>query len=534
MSGFTRREFILSSGAALAAAGLPALARAQDAAQTPRRGGTLNVLINPEPPVLVSIFQTTGPALAVSSKVIEGLLAYDFDMRPKPQLATAWQTSPDGLKYTFTLRDNVKWHDGKPFTSADVAFSIDLLKQVHPRGRSTFANVVRISTPDVRTAVIELSKPAPYLLKALSAGESPIVPKHLYANGDPLTNPHNNAPVGTGPYRFSAWQRGSNIVYERNPDYWEPGKPYIDRLVYKVIPDGAARSAAFETGALDLGGENPVPLNDLERLSQLPQLSVETRGYRFLEPLSEIDFNLQHPVLKDGRVREAIAHAIDARVIQRTIAYGYADVSPTPITPASPYHDAALKPYAFDVAQAEKLLDAAGYPRKAGGVRFTLTHDYLPYGDLYRRQADYVKSALARVGIAVTIRTQDLPAYLKRIYTDRDFDFSVNGMSNLFDPVVGVARLYTTDNFRPGVPFTNGSHYSNPEIDRLFAQAAQETDETKRRQSFSQIQRILERDLPDLNLVSPQYVTVYARSVHDATTSPDGTAASFANVWLQR
>lgn len=150
------------------------------------------------------------------------------------------------------------------------------------------------------------------------------------------------------------------------------------------------------------------------------------------------------------------------------------------------------------------------------------------------RTAPYIKSALNRIGIAVTIRSQDLPAYLKHVDADRDFDFTVNGMSNLFDPVVGVARLYTTDNFRPGVPFTNGSHYSSPEIDRLFAQAARETDEAKRKQQFSQIQRILERDLPDLNLVSPQYVTVYVRKVHNHTTSPDGTAGSFADVWLQR
>ncbi|MFP4905734.1 ABC transporter substrate-binding protein, partial [Paraburkholderia sp. BR14261] len=193
MSRLTRREFLIASGAAAAAAGLPVLARAQDAIAR-KRGGTLNVLINPEPPVLVSIFQTTGPALAASSKVLEGLLAYDFDLKPQPQLATAWSVSPDGLRYTFRLRQNVRWHDGQPFTSADVAFSVDLLKAIHPRGRSTFANVTQVQTPDASTAIIELSKPAPFLLKALSAGESPIVPKHLYATGDPLTNPHNNAP----------------------------------------------------------------------------------------------------------------------------------------------------------------------------------------------------------------------------------------------------------------------------------------------------------------------------------------------------
>ncbi len=148
MAGLNRRDFLISSGAALAAAGMPALAFAQGEAAAPKRGGTLNMLINPEPPVLVSIFQTTGPALIASSKVLEGLFAYDFDLQPRPQLATAWTVSPDGLKYTFTLRQNVKWHDGQPFTSADVAFSIDLLKAVHPRGRSTFANVTRVATPD--------------------------------------------------------------------------------------------------------------------------------------------------------------------------------------------------------------------------------------------------------------------------------------------------------------------------------------------------------------------------------------------------
>lgn len=174
MTGINRRHFLLSTGAALASASLSSLSFAQSKdAGAPRRGGTLNMLINPEPPVLVSIFQTTGPALVASSKVLEGLLAYDFDLKPKPQLATAWKVADDGLKYTFTLRENVKWHDGQPFTSADVAFSIDLLKSVHPRGRSTFANVTRVSTPDARTAVIELAKPAPYLLKALSAGSRP-------------------------------------------------------------------------------------------------------------------------------------------------------------------------------------------------------------------------------------------------------------------------------------------------------------------------------------------------------------------------
>jgi len=498
------------------------------------RGGTLNFVVTPEPTALVDLATTAVNVLKVSPKVVEGLLDYDYQFHPRPLLATSWEVADNGQRYVFHLRQGVKWQDGKPFTSADVAWSLQTLRTVHPRAKTTFANVSTIDTPDAGTVVITLSKPAPYLIRAFSASETPILPKHLYEGRDVLSNPANNAPVGTGPFRFVKWVRGSYIEYARNDDYWDKGKPYLDKLIVKVIADPAARAVALENGSVDLGADTPVPLADLARLKADPKLGIETRGYEFQAGVARIEFNLDQPVLKNLKVRQAIASAIDREVIRKVVYYGYATASASPLMPTNPYYDPAPTPYPFDLARANALLDEAGYPRRADGTRFALTVDPLPIGDLPSRTAEYVKSALNRVGITVTIRTQDLPAYLKRIYTDRDFDFSINGMSNLFDPVVGVVRLYTTDNFRPGVPFTNGSHYSNPEIDRLFADAAQETDETKRKQYFAQIQRILEKDLPDLNLVSPQYVTVYSRGVRNHTMSPDGTAASFADVWLQR
>ncbi|MCX4141245.1 MULTISPECIES: ABC transporter substrate-binding protein [Paraburkholderia] len=502
--------------------------------QAQTRGGTLNFIVTPEPTALVDLATTATNVLKVSPKVVEGLLDYDFKFQPKPSLATSWEVSDDSRKYVFHLRHSVKWHDGKPFTSDDVAYSIQTLRQVHPRAKTTFANVTDIATPDPYTVVITLSKPAPYLIKAFSSSETPIVPKHIYDGADVLTNPANNAPIGTGPFRFVKWVRGSYIEYVRNDDYWDKGKPWLDRIVVKVINDPAARTVAFEDGSADLSGDSPVPLSDLERLKGNPKLGLETRGYEFQAGVSRIEFNLDNPVLKNPKVRQAIASALDREVIRKVIYYGYATPLASPIIPSNPYYDPAPTPYPFNVERANALLDEAGYPRKADGTRFALTVDPLPIGDLPARTAAYVKSALARVGIAITVRSQDLPAYLKRIYTNRDFDFSINGMSNLFDPVVGVARLYTTNNFRRGVPFTNGSHYSNPEIDQLFAQVAEETDEAKRKQLFSQIQRILERDLPDINLVAPQYLTLYSRAVHNHTTSPDGLSASFADVWLQR
>ena len=233
-----RRRFnqllLLSTAATL----LPSITT--HAAETqPPRGGTLNFIVEPEPPTILALAHTAGGTQKISPKITEGLLTYDFDFKAKPQLATEWSVSADGLTYTFKLRANVKWHDGKPFTSADVAYSIELLKQVHPRGRGTFANVTAVDTPDDLTAIFRLSKPAPYLLKALYAAESPIVPKHVYEGvkiADVPINPNGSAPIGTGPFIFRQWVRGSHIILERNPDYWDAGKPYLAQVVVRFVP----------------------------------------------------------------------------------------------------------------------------------------------------------------------------------------------------------------------------------------------------------------------------------------------------------
>ncbi|WP_347557524.1 ABC transporter substrate-binding protein [Robbsia sp. KACC 23696] len=503
-------------------------------AMAAQRGGILTMVVTPEPPTLVSFASTAVNVLKVSPKVIEGLLEYDFDMHPRPLLATSWDISADGKRYTFHLRKGVRWQDGQPFTSADVAFSLQLLRQYHPRAKSTFSNVDEVLTPDVDTVTLVLSKPAPYLIRAFSASETPILPKHLYASGDPLSNPHNAAPIGTGPFRSVKWVRGDHIEYARNDDYWDKGKPYVDGLIVKIIPDAAARTIAFESGAVQLGGDNPVPLSDIARIKANPNLGIDSRGYEFDAGVYRLEFNLDNPKLKVLAVRQAIASALDRSLIAKVVYYGYATPNPSPLTPRNRYFDPAPSPYPFDIDKANALLDKAGFPRGSDGVRFRLMLDVLPIGDQPPRTASYVRSALARIGIALTIRNEDLPTYLKRIYTSHDFDMAVNGMSNLFDPVAGVARLYTTSNYRRGVPFTNASHYSNPDIDRLFAEAAVETDENKRHALFKTMQQTIERDLPDVNLVSPDYLTVYSTRVHDANRGADGLDDSFANAWIQK
>ncbi len=524
----SRREALkIAAGAAagtLLGAGSPLAA--------PRRGGTLNLLVDPEPPTLLTIAHTAFNSLLVSAKVTEGLLSYDFNLNPKPQLATAWSVSPDGLEYSFTLRRGVKWHDGRDFASADVAYSILTLREVHPRGRATFAAVTEVRTPDPHVAVIVLSKPTPYLLTAFAAAESPIVPRHIYEGSKADQNPANNAPVGTGPYVFKEWVRGSHILYERNPNYWDQPKPYLDRLVVRFIPDLAAKTAAIEAGEIQLAPQTPVALSEIDRIKALPHLAFTSNGYQYINTVERLEFNLERKPFQDLRVRQAFAHAIDRKVVLNTVWYGYGKLTPGPVSPSlTKFYYADLPGYAFDPAKAEKLLDEAGYARGADGIRLRLTHDFMP-GQGGRRAAEYFKQALAKVGIDVTVRAQDFATYVRRVYTERDFDFNYGSMSNSFDPTVGIQRLYWSKSFKRGLPFSNGSGYSNPDADRLLEAAAVEIDPARRYQQFAELQRIVVRDLPDITLIAPEVFTVADRRLADHTVSAEGVVGNLADAYF--
>ena len=526
----TRRALALAVSAGLMA--LAAGAAAQDA---PKRGGTLTYLVFPEPPMLTSALSTAGPISQVSPKIFDGLVTYDFNFAMKGQLAESWQVSEDGKTIRFNLRRGVKWHDGKDFTSADVAFSVlKVWKIAHARGRSTFANVTAVETPDAHTAILKLSAPAPYLMNALASMESQVVAQHIYDGKDLQTNPANSAPVGTGPFKFAEWRKGSHIVLERNPDYWDKPKPYLDRIVIRIVPDAGGRAAAMESKEADLVGMSVIPLNDVRRLASLPHLAVETRGYEYLAIVSYLTFNLDRGPFKDARVRRAVAHAVDRNFVNRVVWFGYGRPATGPI------HHALVKAYspdvpgyAFDPAMAEKLLDEAGFKRGANGVRFKITHDYMPFGEQFVRLAEYLKQALGRVGIEVEIRNQDFATFVKRIFTDRDFDLMSFFANNASDPTIGVQRFYWSKNFQPGVAFSNSAKYLNPEMDKLLEQAQVEPDEAKRKAVFAQMQRLAMTDLPYLPLTHLDMVTLYNKRVRNHTIGADGVHANFADVYIQ-
>ncbi len=526
---FSRRGFHKIALAAGAMVALPGGSFA--AAEEPISGGTLKIVYFPEPTQLVAINTSAGGPQFIGAKIFDGLLTYDYDLTPKPSLAKEWTISPDGLEYVFRLRDGIKFHDGKPLTSADVTFSILRLKEAHPRGRAIFSQVVDVDAFDPLTAKIRLAKPSPGLITALAGSESPVVPKHIFESFKPIDNPRPDQIIGSGPFVLKEWLPGSHILLEKNPAYWDAPRPYLDRVIIRLVNDAGARSAALETGEVDIG-PNPVPLADLERLKTIPALRIDDRIYAYAGQQNQLVINLENPYLKELKVRQAIAHAIDIKALINVVLYGYAVPSPTPISPGlAKFHNPDIPFAKFDTALAEKLLDEAGYPRKTDGKRFKLRVTTNPFNP--QTYSDFIAQALTKIGIEPDIQKFDFGTYVKIVYTDRAWDLSVESLSNTFDPTAGVQRVYWSKNFKIGLPFSNASHYENPEVDRLLEAAAAESDIEKRAKYFKDFQVIIARDLPVINLVSPIQPIVGSVKVRDYAQGAEGLGGNISRAWLK-
>ena len=506
-------------GAAMAAL----IAGVAGAAEQPVSGGQLTAVLPADPPLLVSAFDTTQATGQVSGKLLEGLIRLDAELNPQPVLAQRWSQSADGRVLTFHLRRGVKWHDGVEFTSADVGFSAMKVWRYGPR-RAAFAGLSEVDLPDAQTVIFRLQQPFAGFLVALTGYEAPVLPQHLYDNGEPVANPRNNAPVGTGPFRFKEWRRGSEIRLERNPDYWQAGRPYLDQLVFRTIADAGERARGFETGELLYGGFNPVALGEAERLDKLPHLDLESRGYAGLAPMHILAFNLAQRLTADRHVRRAIAHAVDRAALVRSVWLGFGTPADAPLPAGARFHAADLPSYAYDPRRAEALLDEAGYPRKADGKRFKLTLDFAPYGADHQRSAELVRQQLGRVGIEAEVRTQELAQWRKRIQVEHQFELATDRLFLLADPALVLARLYRSGGF---------TGYANPELDQLLDLAGGSLERRRRAELYARAQRIMMEDLPILPLFEARYFTLFNRRVQDHAT-PDGPFGNFAGAWLAR
>ncbi len=499
-------------------------------------GGTMVMLVQPEPPSLASYLSTSGPIGMVTSKVFDGLLEYDLDLQPQPGLAESWTLSDDGLTLTFKLRQGVVFHDGKPLTAEDVRFSIeDAAKVTHPRGPNTFKSVTAIETPDDHTVVLKLEKPAPYMIMAFSSYETPILPKHIYGKGDLRAHPNANKPIGSGPFKFVEWRKGTLIRLDKNENYWKEGQPYLDRIVARFIPDASTRTAALEKGEAHFAAMGAVPFNDAKKLAAIPSLTVTTKGHEMISPVAEILLNTRRAPLNDANVRRAIAYAIDRQFLIDNIWFGYGKPATGPMSsnfePGGLYtSDVRTYQVSDGVERANKILDEAGYKKNADGVRFELMHDSLPYGQEWTRFGEYIAQALGKIGIKVTIRQEDVARWLKRTYTDNDFDTTGNYLYNLSDPVVGVHRAVVSEAIVKGRVFSNGSGWSDPRVDDLLAKATVEADPKKRSGFYAEALKIVAEEQPIVWTHEMNFPTVINNKFKDVIVSPLGVYSNFDRV----
>lgn len=494
-----------------------------------KKGGTAIVVLGDNPASLNCAVTFNIPTLVVSPSMFNSLIAFDFKGNILPELANSWDFSSDGKSWVFHLQKGVKWHDGKDFTSADVAFTIkEVIEKYHPMGEQAFGPVQSVETPDPHTAVFKFDKPHISTLSYLSYFFAPILPKHLYENTDILKNPYNLKPVGTGPYKFVEYKKGSHITVTKNPNYWRKGKPYLDKVIYQIIPDASARIVAFEKSEVDIIPPYYMALSEVARFKGIANADIYDT---FMGPMYFVPINLNNKLLSDQKVRYALSHAVNRKEIIDKAFFGYGKVPVGPIPSSIPwaYTDDVLK-FDYNPTKANQLLDQGGYKKGSDGIRFSLNMPYAATRTEIDRSVKMIQANLREVGIDVKLKTMEYIACLDQVFRKKEFDLSfwLAGLGP--DPAIATARMYITSQIRATTGITNGMSYSNPEVDRLFIEGGTSRTRDAAGEKFKRIQKLIVEDLPCLWIIEPPYVLAYSSKLEGLPDSPYAGVAHLENV----
>lgn len=518
----TRRQ-VCAAGAL--AGILPWAARAAQEGMTPKRGGTLVMAIASDPPTLNVDITTGVPDCCVGTLIQQGLVRLDGALKPQPNLAQSWTVSPDGLTYTFKLVQ-AKWHDGQDFTAADVKFT---LEEISSKYGAKFAAAGRqidsIATPDDHTVVIQLKQPfGPLLFSLSSYANAAILPAHLFRGTNLITNPAStSSPVGTGPFMLKERVSGDHITLVRNPNYWRADRPYLDQIVFKIIPNPSSIVLALKAGEVDFADYYFVPVDELREISSDPNLQIRQGG---IPGDHLIMFNLRRQPFDNVLVRQALLTALDREFIRKAVFRGLGAVPKSAINTHltwayNPAVDLGTM-YPFNPEKAKAMLDSAGLKPKSDGTRFDVHAVYDSSDANYAVLVQVLARMWGAVGVRFVPRGSERSVELKQVYTDWDFDITIQSYTTAGDPALGVSRAYTTSAIRKA-PFVNCTGYSNPEVDRLFAAGATAPTIEQRAVFYKQVQVILARDLPTLpfwesaqnNVASTRVMGAWARGADD-------------------
>jgi peptide/nickel transport system substrate-binding protein len=427
--------------------------------------------------------------------LFDELLKIDLEsLKPQANLAKSWTVSDDGTEYTFSLQDNAKFSDGQPLTAEDVSFTIhgilkkDVASILVPRfngikGAQNYYNgeaptISGVQVVDDHTLKISLEQPNAGFLANLRWLRP--LPKHLLDGKDLANDPFFQNPVGAGPFVFKSWSNGQDFVADRNPNYWDQGKPVLDGFIHRVIPDSQTLVVALQTGQIE-GSEYALPTqaDQLKATGNLvvivkPQ-GVDTNGWSFGQK--------NNPALKDPRVRKAIAMALDTQRFSTDFLLGLGQPAKSPIPPGSWAYDQSLQGIPYDPDQAKQLLQQAGISNL--NVRLTTNA-----GNHFREDwVTFTQQSLANIGVTVQPDVKEWTQVVKE-GTDGTFEMICPTFAPvLIDPDELYIALYSTSP-------RNVLGYSNPDMDRLLDQGRTTIDLDKRKQIYAQIQQLILQDVP--------------------------------------
>jgi len=465
---------------------------------------TLVMVIESSPTSLDPRIGIDSQSELIDKLMFDALVRRDEHFNLQPFLAERWDI-PDPKTYIFHLRHGVRFHNGQPLTSRDVKWTFDTIMsgKLRTTKAGTYDPVQSIETPDEYTVVFHLKQPTATLLWNLSDGGIGIVP---YGSGTDF----NQHPVGSGPFRFVSLQADKDVVLERNDDYWGE-RAHVQRVVFNIVPDMTTRALELRKGSADLALNSTTPDMNLA-LQQEPNLNI-IRGAG--TGVTYLELNLRDPILKDVRVRQALAYAIDRGPLIRYIWRDTARPAASILPPQSWAYDPEVRQYDHNPQKARELLDAAGYP-EVHGVRFHLTMKTSTQENT-RLLAAVLQQQLRDVGIALDIRSLEFATFFADVTHGAFQLYSLRWIGGNEDPDIFEDVFYST-NTPPRR--ANRGYYANRRVDELIDDARNSLDPERRKKDYFEVQRILAEELPSINLWYQDNVLVHTRRVKNLTLSP--------------
>ncbi len=445
----------------------------------------------------------------IGALLFDALVRKDEHYDLQPWLATRWE-QPDTLTWVFHLRDGVRFQDGRALEAEDVAWTIRSMIDgtlVTAKG-GAFAAVAQVAAPDRLTIIVRLNHPDAGLLFNLSDGLFGVVPRGA-------GNDFGLHPVGSGPFHFVSAVQDKEVVVERNQGYWA-GAPKIERVQFAVVPDAITTVLELKKGSADVES-NAITLDMVHALRNVPNLVTETGTSSVVV---YANFNTQDPILRDRRVRQAIACAIDRSAIIQALWRGHARLAETllPVGHWAAARDEMLPQYAHDPARAQALLDAAGYPPSKTGVRLTITLK-TSTDETTRLLAAVLQQQMRAAGIDLQIRSAEFGTFYADVTKGAFQMYALRWIGSNEDPDI-FRYAYDSASFPP--KGGNRGRYSNRYVDALLAQAAGSADQAKRRQLYVAVQQSLAEDLPGIPLWYPDNEVIHSRRLSGVTPRASG------------